>query len=89
MYIEIKRDMKQLDKSSIRKQVNSFFGIRVYENASREKGLCGKSRLVGFDTFVEIFGELHAYHFAVKALHSLQSNPTFRIKGCSVVFFQR
>jgi len=70
---------------ALRAKINRDFLIRLQPKD-------GKSRLVGFTRFVLIVGELHAEHYAKKALSSKAEVPCFKLKGTNamqVVFFPR
>ena len=70
---------------NLRQKINREFLIRLQP----EKG---KSQLVGFTRLCLIIGDLHAEHYAKKALSSKETAPRFSMgagKGMQVVFFPR
>ena len=54
---------------TLRAKINREFIIRLSKN--------GKSQLVGFTRLCLIVGDLHAEHYAKKAICSKQQAPTF------------
>ena len=70
---------------SLRKKINAEYLIRLVYPKQK------KSQLVGFARFCSIVGELHAEHYAKKALASLADVPTFKGQagGLQIVFFPR
>ena len=71
--------------ADLRRRINAEYLIRL--RYPKEK----KSQLVGFTRFCAIVGELHAEHYAKKALASLADVPTFKGQAgaLKVVFFPR
>lgn len=72
------------DIESLRAAINREFIIRLHTKD-------GKSRLVGFTKFSAIVGELHAEHFAKKAMRYKGDVPRFKTGAgaMQVVFFPR
>lgn len=68
----------------LRAKINREFLIRLQPKE-------GKSRLVGFTRFISIVGELHAEHFAKKALRFSGDIPRFKMGAgaMQIVFFPR
>ena len=58
------------DIESLRAKINREYLIRLHLNN-------GKSILVGFTKFTTMVGEVHAEHYAKKALNSKQESPRF------------
>jgi len=69
---------------SLRATINREFLIRLQPKN-------GKSQLVGFTRFCSIVGELHAEHFAKKAIRFTGDVPRFKMGAgaMQVVFFPR
>lgn len=69
---------------SLRATINREFIIRLHTKD-------GKSRLVGFTRFCDIVGDLHAEHFAKKAMKFNGDVPRFKMGAgaLQVVFFPR
>ena len=70
---------------ALRAKINREFLIRLQPKN-------GKSQLVGFTRLCLMIGELHAEHYAKKALSSVADVPCFSLKGANamqVVFFPR
>lgn len=70
---------------ALRAKINREFLIRLQPKE-------GKSQLVGFTRLCLIIGDLHAEHYAKKALSSKETAPRFSMgagKGMQVVFFPR
>ena len=70
---------------SLRAKINREYLIRLHLNN-------GKSILVGFTKFATMVGEVHAEHYAKKALNSKQESPRFvrgGADGLQVVFCPR
>lgn len=69
---------------NLRTTINREFLIRLQPKN-------GKSQLVGFTRFCSIVGELHAEHFAKKAIRFMGDVPRFKMGAgaMQVVFFPR
>ena len=68
----------------IRAKINKEFLIRIYDGK--------KSMLVGFTRLCMMVGDLHAMHYAKKALKSKDQVPTFsygRLKKLTIAFNPR
>lgn len=75
---------KVKDLPNLRAKINREFLIRLQPKD-------GRSILVGFTRFCQIVGELHAEHFAEKALRYMGDVPRFKMGAgaMQVVFFPR
>ena len=71
--------------AELRKKINTEYIIRLVYPKQK------KTQLVGFTRFCAIVGDLHAEHYAKKAIASLSDVPTFKGQagGLKIVFFPR
>lgn len=72
------------DIGRLRAKINREFIIRLHTKD-------GKSRLVGFTKFCTIVGELHAEHYAKKAIKYMGDVPKFKTGAgtLQIVFYPR
>lgn len=76
-----KHNEAELMKQATR-EINRHFGIRV--SNGRDSKLCSLGLLAAI-----LADTPRALHLAQKALDSRDTNPTFRAKGLTIVFFWR
>ena len=86
--------MAEKNTKNGRYQVQNIESLRATINRElliRLQPKDGKSRLVGFTRFCSIVGELHAEHFAKKAMKFNGDVPRFKMGAgaMQIVFFPR